>query len=211
MQLGFPYDGAGLKGIQIESGRPLRGVAVNGGAGQIQLWTSKSMTYEFRTPVQDNLYVSEISKESASWPVSPGTQNITFDSFYVMRASDFWAFITQVTVSAAEGDIRSCEKWALWGDTDRDGRVDEILSKGNVVQNNDAYEVVFDDSLPLLEVEGWLGKKLEVRANVSAVPVSKGLRTQLKGIEATLPSDFVHLENALQPYWDFSGYGGEKG
>lgn len=212
LMLGFPYDGAGLKGIQIESGRPLRGVGVNGeGAGQIQLWTSKSMTYEFRTPVQDHLYVSEISKESASWPVSPGAQNITFDSFYVMRASDFWAFITQVTVSAAEGDVRSCEKWALWGDTDRDGRVDEVLSKGNVVQNGDAYEVVFEDSPPFLAVEGWLGKKLEVRADVSAVPVSKGLRTQLKGIEATLPSDFVHLENALQPYWDFSGYGGEKG
>jgi len=211
LMLGFPYDGAGLKGIQIESGRPLRGVAVNGGAGQIQLWTSKSMTYEFRTPVQDHLYVSEISKESASWPVSPGTQNITFDSFYVMRASDFWAFITQVTVSAAEGDVRSCEKWALWGDTDRDGRVDMVLSKGNVVNNGDAYQVVFDDPLPLLEVEGWLGKKLEVRANVSTVPVSKGLRTQLKGIQTTLPSDLVHLENALQPYWDFSGYGGEKG
>jgi hypothetical protein len=210
LQLGFPYDGAGLKGIQIESGRPLRDVAVNGqGAGQIQLWTSKSMTYEFKTPVQDNLYATEISKESASWPVPPGAQNITFDSFNVYMAYAS-SYVTQVAISAAEGDLASCYNYKLWYDSDNNGVVDTVLATTDVVYDSITGEewVVFND-LNLL-IKGT-ASRMEVRADVSAVPVSRGLRTQLKSIVATLPGDFVHLENALQPYWEFSGYDGGKG
>ena len=217
MKMSFPKNGEGLAGIEIESGIPLRGVAVNGsGAGQIQVWTSESTLYLLNPSVEGHFYVSEVGVRN-SYSVWPGQKNVEFATFDVMYAGSV-AFLTQVRVSAAEGVITDAENWKLWQDTNRDGYVDQAIADGVLVGD----QVVFDGSC--LSKAGWKANELEVHADIVKEPSGEGLRIKIDevaadvisdaGPMAPLPSDLIHLFSARQPYRKFnkpSGGGGGGG
>jgi hypothetical protein len=191
--------GSGFKAKE-QGGKALKGVAVNGGEGQFQVWTSQlPLLFNFEVASAPGLYVSEIGSQ-LGWSVMPGTQDITLDQFNVYANTD-GTMINQVVIDATYGNTNSCENYTLWWNSNG---VNCVIAYGHFEGNS----VVFDFQF---HVAAGLLSRLEVHADVTENPVSTNLQTSLTTVSAVKDNslvDQVFLTNRDQPFWVFDDEGG---
>ncbi len=193
--------GSGIK-AKDASGKLLRGVALNGGEGQIRVYNSQPPLFNFKPAPAPGLHISEIGS-SYGWTTSTSAQGLMFEAFNVY-AKDSSAYITQVVINAAQGSLGSCANYVLLADSNGDGYIDSrdnILATGNIVGDS----VVFDTNI---YVSAGTTSRLEVHANVLATSTGMSLQTTLKSVATTSVVDYIH---ASQPLWSFLDYGNGGG
>jgi hypothetical protein len=202
--------GSGFKVKEQKTNKALKGVAINGGEGQIQVWTSQSSLFNFETASDPGLYVSEIGSQ-LGWSVAPGTQNIVFDQFNVYANTDGMT-INQVVIAAQQGYLFSCTNYTMWADIDGDGAVETLLANGvlSVVKIGDSYSFA-EVFKPLFYAEAGIMTRMEIHADVVDNPASTSLQTSLATVSAVKDNslvDQVFLTNRDQPFWTFDENGG---
>lgn len=165
LQLGFPANGQGITGINSQTGSPLMKVAVNGGEGQIRIFTqnAKSATVTTIVNQQPVLAVKEVGAgQSAYQQVSAGQTNVVLDTFtaYAYPSQDA-VVVNSVAITAIDGDFSIFTAYAFWWDSNDDGVVDTSTA---TKPRQDGKQMYFED----LGVQIPAGKTvlMEVHADV---------------------------------------------
>jgi hypothetical protein len=185
-KLDFPADGSGLTGTDLNTGKPLQGVAVNGsGPGQVRLYANQlwSTVYTIVSPPAE-VVVKEIAAPPMIATANPG-DTIVLDSFTIHddnSTAQNPAVVNHVAIVATQGDLRySVVNYALWADTDNDHVVDTKLAKGSVVTTvGHGVQVWFDD-FQQKAAGGTESTLFQVRAEVPDPLIGSYIQTQVCG------------------------------
>jgi len=184
--------GKGWKAKDLNTGKALKGVAIGGGEGQIQIWKSQSPVINFVKVTSPRLYVSETST-GYGWEVSPYASNLMFESLKVY-ANGVDANITQIVIGAAQGDLSDCTNYKLWG---KQNGVDIILATGQAVGEKMVFNFQY-------LVFAGTSAYFEVHADVAASPVGTSLRTRLTGVvSSTAIVDGIFARDQAPWSWQF--------
>jgi len=199
--------GTGFKVKEQKSNKALKGVAVSGGEGQIQVWTSQSPLFELEYASDPGLYVSEIGSW-LGWTVPPGAQDITLDQFNVY-ASGSDMEVNWMLITAEQGSLFSCTNYTLWVDLDNNGSAETLLANGALVIFNDNGNWVFAEAFsPTIALQDGGTWRMEVHADVVDNPSTPILQTSLKDAGAVvggLSVDKVFMTKRGQPFWELAG------
>lgn len=190
--------GSGWKARELDTGRALKKVAMGGGEGQIQIYTSQSPVFNLKAAATPGVYVSEVAT-GYGWEVSAGARNLVFDVLEVY-AKDVGAYVNQVVVAATPGyDLENCTNWKLWWTSNG---VNCVLANGRVEDNT----VIFDFKF---HVAQDYTSRLEVHADLAAQPVSTKLQVGLRNVSGVMDdgSEFAIVDGVFaefsQPVWSW--------
>ena len=206
--LQLAFDTSLLSAVNAETGKPLKGIRVNGsGNGQIQIYTANAPVFSFvKNP---ELVAKELEPEELYGSVDPGTLDVVLESF--TATSGQMIYFTSVSITAAQGDLNSFTNYTMYWDTNRDGIMDGSV-KGMADSGSD--RVVFGGFMLANPAGNTYG--FEIRADARD-DISYGyLRVQLAGdagISAkysdgsALSTDKIFKEYNDQTAWYIGGGG----
>lgn len=211
IQLVFAKNGLGLTAINMETGKPLRGIQTNGlGEGQICQWQYPEYSPTYAIVKDPELFVKEFQADPSYAYASPGDKNIVLDAFTIYDANN--VSVNYVAISATEGNLANCANYAIWWDSDGDSVVDTSAEGKLVVGKDSVKRAVFEDlSCP---IKGGQSILFEVHADViDSLSGYAALRTKFAEVKASrvngngdpypLTTDKMFVELARQTYWAF--------